>query len=100
MDTKSRQEVKDFTIDTDGVTVWVNDQSLCLGRFGRFGIDIHRKIERLTNTVECLYCTHTRTTESDWEVFVAKMAELHGVTIPASFRPERFQIRESRKCQV
>jgi hypothetical protein len=78
-------------LTTDGRTVWVNGAGGCIARFGRNGIDIHRGAEAMSGAItECLFCTHTPTSAADWDVFVAKMLELHGVRIDAKFRPRTF----------
>ena len=79
-------------IDSDGVTVWVNDDTCCLGRFGRFGIDVHHKFDpNADRNTECLHCTHTATTAEDWEIFKEKMLEHHGVTVTDKYKPDRFK---------
>lgn len=78
-------------ISSDGVTVWVNGLTSLLGRFGRFGIDIHIPLEQQREKGECLFCTHVETTAEDWLQFVAKMQELHGVTVSERYRPYRFR---------
>jgi hypothetical protein len=72
-------------IATNGVTVWVN-REVCIGRFGRFGIDVHT-----ATADDCLFCTFDETTAEDWEVFKAKMKEHHGVEISDEFKPKRFR---------
>lgn len=76
-------------ISTDGITVWVNSEFACLGRFGRWGIDIHTGDP--TSPTECLFCTHTQTTLLDWELFRTRMMELHQVEVPPDYCPERFR---------
>lgn len=78
-------------IDSDGVTVWVNGASWLLGRFGRQGIDIHRAVGEQQECGECLFCTHKPTTREDWDVFVTKMSELHGIRVPQRHMPRRFR---------
>lgn len=73
-------------IESDGVTVWVNGSQGSIGRFGVMGIDVHT-----ADTSGCLHCTHGRTTAADWDIFVAKMLEHHGVVVPESVRPLRFR---------
>lgn len=79
-------------IITDGRTVWVNTWC-CIGRFGFAGIDIHREPGEAQTKGECLYCTHEPTTRTDWDTFVQKMKELHGVEVPQQFMPDRFKER-------
>lgn len=78
-------------IESDGITVWVNGEGSLLGRFGRFGIDIHKPIEEQATNGECLYCTHAATTAADWDTFVAKMKELYGIKVPEKYKPNRFR---------
>jgi len=81
-----------FNISSDGITVWVNGPENCLGRFGRFGIDIHTTMDAMDATgIQCLFCTHEPTTVGDWELFRTKMRELHNVEIPSKYCPDRFQ---------
>lgn len=75
---------------SDGRTVWVNRESL-LGRFGKFGIDIHRPLTEQMTEGECLFCTHKATTKEDWDLFVSKMRELFDIKIPRRYMPKRFR---------
>lgn len=62
--------------------VWVNNASGCLGRFGVFGIDVHRTIEEQSlGHAPCLYCTHARVTLDDWRRFKAAMLEFHHIDL-------------------
>jgi hypothetical protein len=77
-------------IETDGVTVWINGPDGLLARFGRNGIDIHNPLSvQQDSGRECLFCTHTPTDHQDWELFVLKMAELHGITVGPELMPDR-----------
>jgi hypothetical protein len=82
-----------YEIATDGKTVWVNTANGCIGRFGLQGVDIHheplKQMER--GSSECLFCTHGPVSRADWELFVAKMLELHKVTVPQRYMPRRFR---------
>lgn len=73
-------------VSTDGTVVWVNTAYANIGRFGRFGIDVHDK-----DATGCLHCTHTMTTAEDWEIFKQKMLEHHEVVVTDEFKPTRFQ---------
>jgi hypothetical protein len=75
-------------IVSDGVTVWVNNEIYCIGRFGKFGIDIHKAP---SNSSECLFCTHGPVTKADWDLFVTKMDELYRVKISNRYMPKRFR---------
>jgi len=71
-------------IQTDGKTVWVNT-GICLGRFSRFGIDVHKAAkEQMKGGSQCLDCYN----EPDWERFKASMLRFHGVSIGDEYRPE------------
>jgi hypothetical protein len=79
-------------IVSDGRTVWINGAEGLLGRFGFGGIDIHRPLKRQeTDGCECLFCTHTPPTRSDWDLFVSKMREHFGITVSDSYIPDRFR---------
>lgn len=81
-----------FDVISDGRTVWVNGPASCLGRFGLTGIDIHRAFTGVVQSdSECLYCTHGVTTKADWETFVTKMLELHGVPVLHEHMPDRLR---------
>ena len=78
-------------IVSDGTTVWVNDATgYCLGRFGRMGIDVHVPPSD-DGGRECLYCMSTyAVTIDDWQSFVSKMREHHGVKISHEYMPKNF----------
>lgn len=72
-------------------TVWVNsgDTGTCLGRFSKFGIDIHHDMERqMTTGSQCLDCTHSKPTLEDWLRFVQGMKEHYGVEVSDEHRPD------------
>ena len=81
----------DYSIMSDGITVWVNGSDGMIGRFGRAGIDIHRCQKEQSEHGECLYCTHAMTTAEDWQTFVAKMKEIYNIDVPEKHRPDRFK---------
>ncbi len=84
-------------IDTGANAVWVNTATYCIGRFGRMGIDIHRDLGAQTDGQgECLLCTHGAVSEADWDAFVAGMLEHHGVTVPASAKPDWWSARKTK----
>lgn len=90
MDTDTITEEAD--IYSDGVSVWVNNADCCLGRFAMFGIDVHRAYNpQKSHDLECLHCTHERTTEADWETFKQKMLEHHKVVVSEDHKPQRFR---------
>lgn len=79
-----------FDIETDGRTVWVNGPAGAVGRFGERAIDVHNA----TNTA-CVNCAHppmgVLTTSSDWDEFVRGMKAVHGVEVPAKYKPKRLR---------
>lgn len=79
-----------FEIDSDGRTVWVNSaMGVCVGRFSRFGIDIHRDFTaQVAGEPECLDCTHEKPTLAEWERFKSGMMEHYGVVVGDEHRPE------------
>jgi hypothetical protein len=61
--------------------IWVNaDTGECIGRFGVWGIDVHRRMAD-QHLGECLNCTHARTTSDDWIEFQRSMLVHHGVDL-------------------
>lgn len=83
-----------YEVVSDGITVWVNSAKGNLARFGRNGIDIHRSPVQGRQTVECLFCTHAKVTAADWELFVTKVREHHGIEVGDQYRPDRFRKQE------
>lgn len=78
-----------FEVVSDGRTVWVNAETgECLGRFGPYGVDIHRTVkDQVAGGSQCLDCTHTYPSLSEWEHFVATMKSVYGVTIGPEHLP-------------
>jgi hypothetical protein len=78
------------TVETRHRAVWVNGpQGECLGRFGVYGIDVHRTFaEQVAGLGQCLDCTHARTGATDWRRFVTAMREFHGVDLSGMDVPE------------
>lgn len=75
-------------IETDGKTVWVNGADACLGRFSRFGVDVHRTLaEQLAGNGQCLACTHEMADIGAWEMFQEAMKRHHGVVVSDRYRP-------------
>ena len=80
--------VKD-EISTDGKTVWVNGPSVCIGRFGRGGVDVHRDAAgQMDSGDACLDCFTDGTPAEMWDRFRASMLKFHDVDVPENFRPE------------
>jgi hypothetical protein len=77
-------------VQSDDCTVWVNgSDGMCLGRFSRFGIDIHRSFaEQAAGMGECLDCTHTKPTLDDWQRFKLGMQTYYGVSVGDENRPK------------
>lgn len=89
MMTRQIDDVSDIDdcIETDGVTVWVNSvDGGCIGRFSRFGLDVHRATIDQETKGQCLDCTHPPEPAS-WTRFVASMFEYHAVIVPEALRP-------------
>lgn len=83
-------------LESDGSTVWVNGpDGCCIGRFSRFGIDIHRTLaQQQTTGKECLLCTHGKTTLEDWQHFVDGMQKHHSITVNDIHKP-RFLMKDT-----
>ena len=67
--------------------VWVhNSQGDCIGRFdARMGIDIHNSTaNQIVSSIQCLFCTHGIQSKESYNLFVEKMKEFHGLSIPSS----------------
>lgn len=76
-------------VTSDGKTVWVNHiTGMCLGRFSRFGIDIHKDFAGQMAVGQCLDCKMGPTTEDDWNHFIAGMKNHYGVVIAKKHRPK------------
>lgn len=76
-------------IRSDGKTVWVNsDQGMCIGRFSRFGIDVHHDYEtQARGCAQCLECAHGEPDADGWRRFCALMLEHYGVEVPDKYKP-------------
>jgi len=77
-----------YQIAFDGNTVWVNTaEGICVARFGRGGIDIHKDYEaQMAGGPQCLHCTHGRPGIEEWNDFIIKMKAIYGVAIPEEAR--------------
>jgi hypothetical protein len=72
----------DFKIIYAERAVWINDETGCLGRFGRLGVDVHRIMEQqMEGLPVCLACTHEPTSLDDWELFKDAMLKYHNVDL-------------------
>lgn len=66
------------------VRLWIHaSDGSTVARFdARFGIDIHHSItDQLSGASQCLHCTHSKPTLSDWNFFREKARELWGLDI-------------------
>jgi hypothetical protein len=72
----------EFEIIYGARAVWVNDATGCLGRFGVYGIDVHRTMdEQVAGLAECLFCTHGSVMAEDWPRFVEALQRFHQIDI-------------------
>ncbi len=90
----------EYEIHTDDRTVWVNADR-CLGRFGLYGVDIMtpdgRPYDAGPGAWDARPSSNTtlgrtplrNTTRKDWNTFVAKMKEVHGIDVPQKYMPRR-----------
>lgn len=75
-------------IRSDGKTVWVNDtDGRCLGRFSRFGIDVHTDAAGQSSGVTCLDCKPGPTTVDDWMRFREDMLQFYGIRVAERHMP-------------
>lgn len=82
-----------FEVLWDSTTVWVNDQKGSnIGRFGRFGADVHRPASEQDTLGQCLDCHHNAGIDG-WKRFCASMLKHYGVIIPDAAMPVRLQPR-------
>ncbi len=73
---------------SDGRTVWINSaEGCCLGRFSRFGIDVHKDAVGQVEGDPCLDCAPGLPDASGWERFRRGMLEHHGVAVEDRHRP-------------
>ena len=73
---------------SDGKTVWINDdEGTCLGRFSKFGIDVHKSARHQAGGSHCLECKLGPTTAADWELFTKAMDRYHKVTVKNDVMP-------------
>lgn len=77
-------------IQSDGKTVWVNGESgECIGRFSKFGIDIHRSYKaQAAGEGECLDCTHGMTDLTAWNRFCDGMKTFYSVHVAKRHMPK------------
>lgn len=88
----SKSERSDCEVTSDGRTVWVGGpDGCCLGRFSRFGVDVHRDTQGQINIGACLDCT----TSTDWGRFVSSMRRHHGVVVSDEHKPDYLKTENS-----
>ena len=83
---EERISENDFTVDSDGRTVWVNNAYGLLGRLGPNGIDIHIDPREDKDGAHCLDCGPLP--PNPWAYFVNKMQEHHNVVVGNEHRPK------------
>ena len=85
--------VASHDVQSDGKTVWVNAvDGSCIGRFSRFGIDLHRTVSaQLAGEGACLDCTHGLPGRGDWEHFKAGLLEHYGIVLSDEHMPRFLQ---------
>lgn len=78
----------------DGKTTWViAPDGSTVGRYSRWGIDIHRPLEQqVAGLGECLDCSHHYPSDRSWAAegwvrFTQGVLTHFGVQIPDAFRP-------------
>lgn len=75
-------------IVSDERAVWINDAAgCCLGRFSRFGIEVHKDAAGPVEGRPCLDCVPGLPNAAGWERFKAAMREHHNVDVPERHRP-------------
>ena len=81
--------MREHEILTDGQTVWVNlDDGMCIGRFSRFGVDVHNDAEtQLETGKQCLDCIHDLPHHEAWERFRGSMLTHYQIEVEESLRP-------------
>lgn len=76
----------------DGITVWVNGETGLIGRFGKFGVDVHRISKEQRTKGECLACTHEETGINEWHFFVRMMLKHYAIDLShARYTPHRLK---------
>ena len=91
--TVQQSAIGEVEVLDDGRTVWVNHCSgYAIGRFGPYGIDVHRTIEEYSSGSECLACTHGETHLNAWRQFQALMQEHYAVTVSDRHMPSAIRV--------
>lgn len=78
----------------DGRTVWVHGlDGSCIGRFSRFGIDVHRTVAaQVRGEPQCLDCTHGKPDLAGWRRFQDGMRRHYGVNVGDEHMPGFLQV--------
>lgn len=78
-----------FEMIWSDATIWINaDDGMCVGRFSRFGVDVHHDAEtQLWTGAQCLACVHDAPPDEGWEIFLEKMWRHYELEIPGDIRP-------------
>jgi hypothetical protein len=76
-------------IIADGRTVWINGlDGMCLGRFSRFGVDVHKDfLGQALSGHQCLDCKAGANTKDDWEYFKRSMLAHYRVVVGDEHMP-------------
>ena len=96
-----RDPKTDDEIGWDGKTVWVNSgqDGSNIGRFSRFGVDVHATVTKQLETgKQCLNCSADGSIDG-WDAFCELMRKHHRVTIPKEARPKHLDgFDDDRSC--
>ena len=77
-----------FEIMVGARAVWVNaDTGECIGRFGLYGVDVHRRVAD-QHLGECLACPHGRVTADDWRLFQTAMLDHYEIDLSHLAMPD------------
>lgn len=71
-------------VKSDGMTVWVNQTAVCLGRFSANGFMVMLD-------GDAVYSTYRGTDVEDWETFKAQVKMLHDVDVSDQHMPARLR---------
>ena len=77
-------------VSSDGKTVWAHaPDGSCVGRFSRFGIDLHRTVSaQMAGEPECLDCTHALPELAEWRRFQEGLRVHHGIGVGDAHMPK------------
>jgi hypothetical protein len=81
---------EDLEFFKDSRTLWINGPDGLIARFGALGIDIH-----LDGSCSGGFCTHSLTTNQDWELFKEKMLEIYQLVVTDEHKPDRLILDNS-----